>query len=69
MRRLLQLAPADSRAYCAESVQISWQVPLEGPLLRGGLAAVLKTHEDAWHGRQETGEPRSDFFLPTRQVL
>lgn len=45
-----------------------WQVPLEGPLLRGGVAAVLKTHEDAWHGRQETGEPRSDFFLPTRQV-
>jgi hypothetical protein len=46
-----------------------WQVPLEGPLLRGGIAAVLKTREDAWHGRQETGEPRSDFFLPTRQVL
>ena len=46
-----------------------WQAPLEGALLRGGVAAVLKTAGGAWHGRQETGEPRSDFFLPTRQVL
>lgn len=44
------------------------QVPLEGLLQRGGIAAVLAAPGGRWYGCQEVGEPRSDFFLSTRQA-
>jgi len=43
-------------------------VPLEGTLERGGVACVLAAPGGRWFGRQETGEPRSDFFISTRHV-
>ncbi len=44
------------------------QVPLEGTLERGGVACVLAAPGGRWFGRQQTGEPRSDFFISTRHV-
>lgn len=45
---------------------VSVQVPLDGVFEKGGVVCVLATADGAWIGRQEQGEPRSDFFISTR---
>lgn len=42
------------------------QLPLEGPLLAGGVVFVLHVPPEGWHARQ--GEGRADFFVSTREV-
>ena len=42
------------------------ELPLEGPLLTGGLAFVLHVPPGGWHARERSG--RSDFFVSTREV-
>ena len=42
------------------------ELPLEGPLLTGGLAFVLHVPPGGWHARERSG--KSDFFVSTREV-
>jgi hypothetical protein len=41
---------------------------MEGVFEKGGIACVLHTESGAWIGSQDPGEPRSDFFISTRQA-
>ena len=42
------------------------ELPLEGPLLTGGLTFVLHVPPSGWHARERSG--KSDFFVSTREV-
>ena len=42
------------------------ELPLEGPLLTGGLAFVLHVPPGGWHARERSG--RSDFHVSTREA-
>jgi hypothetical protein len=48
---------------------VTIQVPLEGSLLTGGIAFVLKTGQQQWLACRAEGVLRSDFFISTQQVL
>ena len=65
-------SPVTQKGHPSQTIQIGLlvhvQVPLEGVIQKGGVAAVLAAPGDLWVGRQETGEPRCDFFISTRQV-
>ncbi len=47
---------------------VTIQVPLEGSLLTGGIAFVLKTGQQQWLACRAEGVLRSDFFISTQQV-
>ena len=47
---------------------VTIQVPLEGSLLTGGVAFVLKTGQQQWLACRAEGVLRSDFFISTQQV-
>ena len=47
---------------------ITVQVPLQGSLLTGGIAFVLKTGQQQWLACRAEGVLRSDFFISTQQV-
>ena len=47
---------------------VTVQLPLQGPLLTGGIAFVLKTGQQQWLACRAEGVLRSDFFISTQQV-
>ncbi|DBA81104.1 TPA: COP9 signalosome complex subunit 8 [Trebouxia sp. C0005] len=47
---------------------VTIQVPLEGSLLTGGIAFVLKTGQQQWLACRAEGVLRSDFFISTQQA-
>ncbi len=66
----LHVGVLKSQAECTgdSAVAAALQVPLDGVFEKGGVACVLAAGSGAWIGRQEQGEPRSDFFVSTRSA-
>ena len=46
---------------------LTLQLPLEGPLRKGGIKLVLRTSDDQWLGCSFQGS-RHDFFISLQQV-